>query len=112
MKAICVPKDFAALNRLDCDVNNPKDLMEVILNNHVFELLWKTGFFDAINKLTGSIIDDFEDERITDSGMLKKVLESDIFNDFTDNNLRETAQAIRQLFVEALNRKTGIHFYF
>lgn len=112
MKTICVTKDLAALNRLDDDANHPEDLIEVNLTNHVFGQLWTLGFFDAINKLTGSIIDDFENESITDAATIKKVVESDAFDNFSDKNLEKTAQAIKLLFAEALNRKTGIHFYF
>lgn len=112
MKTICVPKDFAALNRLDHDENHTEDLIEVILTNHVLEQLLALGFFDAINKLIGSIIDDFENESITDPAMIKRVVKSDVFDHFNDKTLLKTAQAIKVLFVEALNRKTGIHFYF
>lgn len=113
MKTICVPKNQAAQKQLDFDQCKDEDLIELNLNESVLANLFEIGFFKSMNNLTNSNIDDFEDERIVDLNSLQKVLNSNIFTSLA--NSEETTKvisAVRELFIEALSRKTGIYFYF
>jgi hypothetical protein len=113
MKIICVPKDTEALHRLDYNHNISGDLLEVNLDDKDFEKLWQSDFFTSINVLTNSIIDIFEDEHIVEAEKLKNVINSDLFeNGKYHENIFKIVGEIEELFKEALQRKTGIHFYF
>lgn len=113
MKNICVPKNPEALHRLDYNQNISGDLLEVNLDDQDFEKLWQSDFFTSINVLTNSIIDIFEDEHILEPGKLETVINSDLFENakYGQDILKITSE-LRTLFKEALQRKTGIHFYF
>jgi hypothetical protein len=113
MKFICVPVDNDALKRLDFDENIDGDLLEIILKEDIFDKLIAAGFFSSINKLTGAMIDNFEDEGITDAVFLRRVVESPLFEKTSnDNLLAPIVKEIEILFGEAIVRKTGIFFYF
>ena len=113
MKNICVPKDQEALHRLDHNQNISGDLLEVNLDDQDFEKLWQSDFFTSINVLTNSIIDIFEDEHIVEAEKLKNVINSHLFeNGKYDEDIFKIVGEIKKLFKEALQRKTGIHFYF
>ena len=113
MKTICVPKNKEALNRLDYDQTKENDLFEVSLEDNVFFELSQTGFFRTINELAHSNIDDFEDEAIIDEAYLNIILKSDIFNQQKYNlEIFKVVKNIEDLFVSALECKTGVFFYF
>jgi len=113
MKTICVPKDSLAQTHLDFDESQPGELIELNISDTTFNSLWEAGFFKSINKLTHSIIDNFEDERITEKDQLMKVLNSNLFNrKLYDKELHEVVEKIRDLFNKALTYNTGIYFYF
>ena len=113
MKTICVPINKRALSRLDYGQNVPGDLIEIILSDDDFYKLREKGFFDNINVLIDSMIDDFEDEHILDTSQLSKVINSRVFERGSHNEaLFKVVVEIKRLFDEAMKRKTGVHFYF
>lgn len=113
MKTICVPINLLSQSRLDFDECKPGDLIELNLSNDMYNKLLDLGFFNRINLLTDSNIDDFEDEHISDIAKIKNVLESSLFDrDQYETELYRIVCQIEQLFVEALNRGTGVFFFF
>lgn len=75
--------------------------------------MWQQDVFTLINNAAASNIDYFEDECITDEDAIKKaiaVLKTK--EESTDDELKPIISEIIHLFIEALNRKTGIYFYF
>ncbi len=113
MKTICVPKTQLAQTRLNFDECEQEDLMELHLNKNTFDLIWHIGFFKTINKLTNSLIDDFEDESITNKTELLKVLNSNLFNkNLYDSSLYPAIDGIKDLFNKAVDFGTGVYFYF
>jgi hypothetical protein len=113
MKVICVPKDKLALHRLDYNLSESEDLIEVCLDNHTLMKLFEANFFQKINEKANSNIDDFEDENIVGEKELREVLDSDIFRDNNyDIHLQEIIYKIEHLFRYALNKGTGVFFYF
>jgi len=113
MKTITVPKDSIAQNRLNYDSCDSTELIELNLETNILSKLFAIGFFNSINQLTNSMIDDFEDQEIVQEELLNKVINSDLFDrDKYDTELNEIACRIKELFTEAYNRKTGIYFFF
>ena len=110
---IAVPKDHAATVALDYSEAIEDQLIELYLEEVEFKPVWDSGFFESINLMTGSMIDPYEDDKVVGKQMLYKVLNSAIFN---ENNyvveIRTNISKIKQLFIEARNRDTGIFFYF
>jgi hypothetical protein len=64
MKFISVPRDSIAEERLDYDMAEREELIELNLDGESFYKLLKADFFNSINKMIGKLIDDFEDEHI------------------------------------------------
>ncbi|WP_158963111.1 hypothetical protein [Myroides fluvii] len=104
-KVITVPKDQAAQDALNYDCAASEQLIELELTKEEFEELWNDGVFTAINRITGSNIDDFEDEHIMDLQVIEQV-----WNELKTNQI--TPKNILQMFELALVYKTSIHFYF
>ncbi len=113
MKLICVPLDNDAMKRLDFDENLPGDLMEIIITEQVYSELERCNFFAQINKLADANIDSFEDDCITDQEALKTVIESSFFKKLVCNSSTiSVVTQIEKMFIEAINRGTGVFFYF
>lgn len=113
MKTICVPKNKEALDRLDYNKTESGDLFEISLDNDVFFELCKTDFFQVINKLAHSNIDDFEDDAIIEEVYLNNVLNSGIFcKQKYSVEIFKIVEMIEELFIKALKCNTGIFFYF
>lgn len=110
---VTVPKNHEAEIALDLDEAKSEQLIEVALDGIEFKTLWENGFFESINSIANSNIDDYESESITESEYLNKVVISNIFtNKLFDENLSKKITEIRNVFFEAINRKTGVYFFF
>lgn len=107
-RIIIVPKDKNAAEDLNYNNAAPDQLLKVTLNEDEFNELWRSGFFERINSITGANIDNYEDECIIVNEELQKVIASGIF---TENGIDKMEQ-IKLLFEEAVKRGTGIYFYF
>lgn len=107
-KTIVVPKNKDAEIALDYDRATPEQLIEMTLDETMFNELWEAGIFDRINNIAGVNIDIYENEYIAEIEKLEKVLASDIFT----ANLIDSVKRIKFLFEEAVKRETGIYFYF
>lgn len=113
MKVICVPVDLAAEERLNFNNCIKGDLIELCLSDDQFGSLNKAGLFQSINAIAHSNIDDFEDECIHDKERLLSILNSDLLAPVKYPKLiSNEVLLLRNLFVEALNRQTGIYFFF
>jgi len=113
MKIICVPKNKEALDRLNYDRIVEGDLFEISLDRSIFLELDRIGFFQIINILGDSNIDDFEDDSVFGEADLKNVLHSDIFRRQKYNlEIFKVVKKIEELFIKALECKTGVFFYF
>ncbi|HWW43096.1 hypothetical protein [Pedobacter sp.] len=113
MKTICVPKDSIAQTHLDFDESQPGELIELSMEDETVNQLLMLGFFDSINKLTHSNIDNFEDESITAKHQLMKVLDSNLFDKKSyDQELHQVIDDIKDLFNMAIASSTGVYFYF
>lgn len=112
-KVITVPKDSEALAALDYDQATVDQLIELKIDDNAFNALDQKGFFLLINKIAGTLIDNYEDEVITDADILKHVLASKVFGpDYYDDTLKEMIENIKSLFLKAIEFGTGVFFYF
>lgn len=108
-RLMSVPKDKAAEHALDYDEAEPNQLIEIEMNETEFEALYAAGVFDAINEMTDAMIRDYEDAEIVKREELELVLNSDVFSKPVATD--KLAQ-IKVLFQEALERGTGVYFFF
>jgi hypothetical protein len=110
MKTISVPKDVAAMERLDRGMEEDGDLIEVALDGAAFDRLFASGWVQSVNEAVGCNIDDFEDEHVTSPSALDAVLA------VTDRMGPTAAEPpfpkIASLVEEAKRRGTGLHFHF
>ncbi|QHS58576.1 hypothetical protein [Chitinophaga agri] len=108
-RIITVPIDKEAQYELDYDRAEPHQLIEIMIDQSEFKELDSAGVFDRINEIADAMIDDYEDDGIVEKEKLQKVLASDVFDiPVTTNKLKE----LKSLFIEALQRGTGVFFYF
>ncbi|SHN16860.1 hypothetical protein [Chitinophaga sp. CF418] len=108
-RLIEVPKDKEAEYALDYDEATPGQLIRIFLTSPEFVELWNVGFFDVLNEMTLAMIDDFEDAEIIKKEDLENVLNSDLFNMPVSNDILDR---LKVLFQEALERGTGVYFFF
>ncbi|SFM92224.1 hypothetical protein SAMN05428949_1320 [Chitinophaga sp. YR627] len=108
-KIITVPKDKDSEVALDYDTATTEQLIEVFLDQTEFMELYRAGFFQELNFIADALIDEYESEAITDKEKIQLVLDSDIFNKPV---LVDKLNQIKNLFQEALQRNTGVYFYF
>jgi hypothetical protein len=110
---ITAPKDSEAEKDLDLDEAKSEQLIEVILDDIDFKTLWENGFFESINTMVNSNIDDYESESICGSEKLKEIISSSIFDsELFNEHLSKKVSEIRNIFLEAINRGTGVYFFF
>ncbi|PSL26314.1 hypothetical protein [Chitinophaga ginsengisoli] len=108
-RLIEVPKDKEAEYALDYNEATEDQLIRIYLTSPEFIELWNIGFFNELNEMTGAMIDDFEDAKIVEKEDLENILDSDVFNMPVSNDILDR---LKVLFQEALERGTGVYFFF
>jgi hypothetical protein len=108
-KFLTVPKNKDAEHALDYAQATADQCIEVSMTDAEYHELWAAKIFNMMNELTDAMIDDFESAEIVDPEKLRKVLNSDIFDRKVNT---DKLQQIKRLFEEALERGTGVYFYF
>lgn len=111
---IVVPLSKFAETQLDLDQAEPSSLREYMLDEANFSCLWRSGIFGMLNAETGSNIDCFEDDSITDLKQLRvgRELSSSMAKRHKDEECESLLVVLTKLFDLALARKTGVFFYF
>ena len=114
MKQIIVPLSAEAMKKLDYDQADDDELYIVKLSEQEVNLLFEKNFFNRINEIIDTYIDDYEDEEIID---LRKLVILKIFLQDTSN--QEWAdippkiyQNILFLTKLAIAKQTGLFFFF
>ena len=108
MKVICVPLSKGAMKRLDTDSCTDNDLREVSIGEEEYDRLWNSGIFDQLNAKLDILIDDYEDEIIT---FEKLELAIEIVREHPQGE-SDWFRPMRELMEVALERKTGLYFFF
>lgn len=110
-KTIVVPIDKIAALDLDFDEADLETLIELEIDNEQFYELFKAGFFDKINHICNTNIDDFEDEKIEDRQDMITVIDMIERLNLEYYN-KQLIDDIKNMFNEGLRRDTGVYFYF
>ncbi|WP_419241538.1 hypothetical protein [Cardinium endosymbiont of Nabis limbatus] len=110
---ISVPKTQEAVYAFYED-NSEDQFIEIRLNTEKeFDLLYESGIFLLINKIASCMIDDYEEEEITDPVKIKFVIKALINEEKNcSQEVLPLVVSIRKLFKEALHRGTGVYFFF
>ena len=110
MKSICVPTSLDAMSRLDTDSCIDGDLVEITLEQSDFDELRQSGLLGELNSSLSLLIDEFEDESIS-NGQLDSAIT--IYEKYADTlNLKENKAAeIKDLFELARTKNTGLFFF-
>jgi hypothetical protein len=111
MKTITVPKSADAQKLLDLDQCPIEQLEELVLSQDQFDKLWSVGFFYEINRICGSLIDDYEDEAISAKKFAPYVLEF-IQSKRWSSEINGSIKEIETLFAKAKEYNTSVYFYF
>ncbi len=110
MKFITVPINEEALNKLMYDKADSNELSELLLSQQEVNELFISGFFDRLNLILDINIDDFEDEEITD--MRKLIIFKNFLQDHIKNDPQKIYQDLYRLVSIAIEKETGIFFFF
>lgn len=111
MKLICVPTSEEAMFRLSFNENICGDLIELIIPQDEYEILFNVGYFGQLNKQLNLMIDDYEDEKILFDDL--EILLC-ITNDFAVKNRDKCKlwpDIIRMISI-ATEKKTGVFLFF
>ena len=114
MKQIIVPLSAEAMKKLDYDQADDNELYVFKLSEQEVNLLFEKNFFDKINEIIDTYIDDYEDEKIIDLRkliILKNFLQDNLHQVLTDIPLR-IYQNILFLTQLAISKQTGLFFFF
>ncbi len=109
IRYITVPKNQDAILALDYDMAKPEELIEWKLSENEFIELWNLKIFDKINTTCDTIIDDYEDESITEIYRLNECFL--IINQMKINS-NQIIQKFSKMIQYAIDFETGIYFYF
>lgn len=110
LPSIIVPLSACALQQLDYGKENPHELAILNLTRNQVNELFSCGFFDRVNLILDINIDDFEDEEITD--MRKLVIFRNFLRDYIKDNPQKIYHDLYDLILVAIEKETGIFFFF
>nr|ELR5113458.1 hypothetical protein [Providencia stuartii] len=110
MKTITVPLSKEAMHRLDYNESIDGDLLELELSDSQLNTLSKIKLFEVINYNLGLNIDDYEDESLYD--MNKIEILNEILKSIINKDNKDIIKSILELSNTALDKKTGIFFFF
>jgi len=110
-RVIIVPKDKIAEKALDLDEATKEQLIELSITEEEFLFMYQNGVIELINLEGKTNVDDFEDDSVTGKENLSRVIRA--LNSRVDlNTYNELSQNVSNLFNEAIDRNTGVYFYF
>ena len=114
MKQIIVPLSAEAMKKLDYDQADDDELYIVKLSEQEVNLLFEKNFFNRINEIIDTYIDDYEYEEIID--LRKLVILKNFLQDTSNQEWADSPPKIYQniLFLTklAIAKQTGLFFFF
>ena len=114
IRNIVSPISKAADLAYDFDLASMEDLKVLELPDETFQYLWSCGFFSRIDERCGTLIDDFEDERLESEQLLEAVNVIDEY--LKDGNLNREVlnflSRLREMFAGAQSRGTTVYIDF
>lgn len=109
-RIISVPKDKKAEEDLGYNQALESQLIELKLSDEEFLFLYHNDIIELINTEGRSNIDDYEDDCVRGNNNLERVISA--LKDIEKKECSNLINRILNLFIEALNRNTGVYFYF
>ena len=114
MKQIIVPLSAEAMKKLDYDQADDDELYIVKLSDQEVNLLFEKNFFNKINEIIDTYIDDYEYEEIID--LRKLVILKNFLQDTSNQEWADIPPKIYQnilfLIKLAIAKQTGLFFFF
>ncbi|WP_455027777.1 hypothetical protein [Neisseria elongata] len=114
MKQIIVPLSAEAMKKLDYDQADDDELYIVKLSDQEVNLLFEKNFFNRINEIIDTYIDDYEYEEIID--LRKLVILKNFLQDTSNQEWADIPPKIYQnilfLIKLAIAKQTGLFFFF
>ena len=114
MKQIIVPLSAEAMKKLDYDQADDDELYIVKLSEQEVDLLFEKNFFNRINEIIDTYIDDYEYEEIID--LRKLVILKNFLQDTSNQEWADIPPKIYQnilfLIKLAIAKQTGLFFFF
>ena len=114
MKQIIVPLSAEAMKKLDYDQADDDELYIVKLSEQEVNLLFEKNFFNRINEIIDTYIDDYEYEEIID--LRKLVILKNFLQDTSNQEWADIPPKIYQnilfLIKLAIAKQTGLFFFF
>lgn len=108
MRYICSPISKNAMDNLNIGIENEDELLDIAIDDEQYKKMWDLGFFNEINLVLNKYIDDYEDESITSTFDLIKLMELNCKYKKNGGVFLE----IEKLILNAINNKTGVFFFF
>ena len=113
MKQIIVPLSAEAMKKLDYDQADDDELYIVKLSDQEVNLLFEKNFFNRINEIIDTYIDDYEYEEIID--LRKLVILKNFLQDTSNQEWADIPPKIYQnilfLIKLAIAKQTGLFFF-
>lgn len=115
MKQIIVPLSAEAMKKLDYDQADDDDELYIVkLSDQEVNLLFEKNFFNRINEIIDTYIDDYEYEEIID--LRKLVILKNFLQDTSNQEWADIPPKIYQnilfLIKLAIAKQTGLFFFF
>ena len=114
MKQIIVPLSAEAMKKLDYDQADDDELYIVKLSDQEVNLLFEKNFFNRINEIIDTYLDDYEYEEIID--LRKLVILKNFLQDTSNQEWADIPPKIYQnilfLIKLAIAKQTGLFFFF
>ncbi|MFD1246097.1 hypothetical protein ACFQ3H_13175 [Paralysiella testudinis] len=112
MKMMIVPLSKDGLEKLNFNCYTSEDVYQLTLTDIEIDTLFAIGFFQHINQALNIYIDDFEDTEIID--YRKLLIMKNIVGDYLrkHDEFHHIYQSIYKLICLALEKETGLFFFF
>lgn len=112
-RVVIVPKDKAAEKALEFDKATKEELIELKIEEDEFLFMYQNGIIELINTEGNVNIDDFEDDYVKGKENIGKVIKAlSLKVDLKVEPYSRLNQSLLSQFKEALERETGVYFYF
>ncbi len=107
---IVTPLDIQTLKALNYNKADERNLVIVNLTRNLLYDLFEKDFFERINYILDTNIDDFEDEEVTD--IRKLIILRNFLRDWIKENPEEIYKQLFNLVSIAIEKETGVFFFF
>ena len=110
--SVLVPLDMEADKCVDYDNYSQDQVIEIKIDDSVLNSLFENKILETINDISGSMIDEFEHDKICDQDSKINIVEYlSSIQCYHNDDLEEFIGSMIGLFGESLRRGTPVHFF-